>query len=158
MISKEKNHILYIEPRKFNEEPIIDSLTKKMTAALRAASRGDCYMGYHVCICGATSCACERMLPNGQMTNTLAVHYLAHHRNEIPRGELKKVEALPYGEEEPTQEELDNFKKDVYRVGDEPTLRRRAKLLGKKVNKREPQRLCIKSVYQEGGVGMIRRN
>jgi hypothetical protein len=105
MISNEG--ILYIEPSKnVSQEPIIDELTKKMTAAFRLAKRGPGYRGWHTCACGAHSSNCDHTLPNGEKTNSLCVHYLAYHRDEVSVGQLEKVAALNSGEAEPNQEEL----------------------------------------------------
>ena len=101
-------HVLYIQPGPYTPaEPVIDELTRKMAAAYRAAeSDGMCWRGFHVCRCGVNSSNCDYILPGGQQTNSLCVHYLAFHRNEVPAEELAKVAALESGEAEPTTEEL----------------------------------------------------
>ncbi len=99
--------ILYIEPSaKTSAEPLIDELTKKMTAALRQGQKGREYRGHHTCKCGAHSTNCDYTLPNGEQTNSLAIHYLSYHREEVPPSQLEKVNLLNYGEAEPTVEEL----------------------------------------------------
>lgn len=111
MISTDPNHILYIEPQKPpSKMPVIDGLTRKMTAALRQAERGACWLGVH----GCTGCyphdimshSCDYVLPNGQETNSLCIHYLAYHRDEVPTSEKLKVMKLGMGEADPTAEEL----------------------------------------------------
>ena len=101
-------YVLYIEPGRYTSaEPVIDDLTRKMTAAYRAAeSSGACWRGFHVCRCGVNSSNTDYVLPGGQQTNSLCVHYLAFHRNEVPETELAKVAALEAGEAEPSAEEL----------------------------------------------------
>jgi hypothetical protein len=101
-------HVLYIKPgRSTSAEPVIDELTRKMAAAYRAAeSSGVLWRGFHVCACGVNSSNTDYVLPGGQQTNSLCVHYLAFHRDEVPAGELAKVAALEAGEAEPNTEEL----------------------------------------------------
>ena len=49
---------------------------------------------------------CDYILPGGQQANSLCIHYLAFHRDEVPAEELAKVSALAAGEAEPSPEEL----------------------------------------------------
>jgi len=101
------NGILYIEPsKKVSDEPLIDEATRKMVAALRLALPSPSYRGFHECACGARSSNCDYKLPNGEMTNSLSVHYLAYHRDEISDEHLSKVLELKFGEAEPTIEEM----------------------------------------------------
>lgn len=100
--------VLYIEPsEKFSPEPVIDSLTRKMAAALRSAEASPLhYMGYHTCTCGSRSKSHDFILSDGLITNSLCVHYLAWHRSEIPKEELDKVAKLGSGELEPDASDL----------------------------------------------------
>jgi hypothetical protein len=41
------------------------------------------------------------------MINSLCVHYLSYHRDEVPLGQLQEVEHLPFGEVEPSEQELE---------------------------------------------------
>lgn len=104
----EPEDVLYIRPgTRGTAEPVIDSLTRKMAAAYRAAeSSGVLWRGFHICRCGARSTNTDYVLPGGAATNSLCVHYLAFHRDEVPPGELAKVAALTSGEAEPNTEEL----------------------------------------------------
>lgn len=104
----EPEDVLYIRPgTKGTAEPVIDSLTRKMSAAFRASeSTGVHWRGFHACRCGVNSDNTDYILPNGQQTNSLCVHYLAFHRDEVPAEELAKVAALESGEAEPSSEEL----------------------------------------------------
>lgn len=117
MINTDNNSILFIEPMQpTSPVPIIDELTKKMTAAYHATLPGFLHdgeimdvvtMGFQRCSCGATSDNVNHVLPDKSAeTNSLCIHYLALHRNEVPQAELDKVAALNYGEEEPTPEEV----------------------------------------------------
>lgn len=100
--------ILMIEPSAtVSPEPVIDLLTRKMTAAWRVRQdMRDCYRGYHICECGARSDNKDHWVGMDLLTNSLCVHYLAFHRAEVPQTELDKVAALEDGEAEPTTEEL----------------------------------------------------
>lgn len=100
--------LLYIEPAtKAEDTPVIDELTRKMTAAFRSAEPFPYgFAGVHDCICGALSCAHDYVLPNGLITNSLCIHYLAFHRGAIPLEEIRKVQDLDSGEEEPSIQEL----------------------------------------------------
>jgi hypothetical protein len=96
MIIKENTHLLFIEPKnKELSEPIFDELTMKLSNALdNATQNGIFYKGVHFCVCGAKSANFDLILPNGQITNSLAMHYMSHHRDEVPEYELKKVRKL----------------------------------------------------------------
>jgi len=109
--------LLFIEPRRPEQgPPVIDSLTRRMAAAMQHAVPGtwqgghfnssDGWMGWHTCACGATSDNHDYLLANGMVTNSLCVHYLAQHRLDVPQDELRKVLALPYEEAQPTWEQL----------------------------------------------------
>ena len=99
--------ILMVEPSvKRATTPIIDELTRKMTAAWRQRRDDEeGYRGFHTCACGAVSDNKDHWV-GGLLTNSLCLHYLAFHRDDIPQEELDKVRALDYGEEEPTEKEL----------------------------------------------------
>jgi len=100
--------LLYIEPAQpASTEPVLDHLTRKMAAAFRKARLsewGSC--GVHECVCGAHSTSRDYRLPNGEVTNSLCVHYVAHHRSEVPAGQLARIEAFTFGEAEPPAEQL----------------------------------------------------
>lgn len=106
--------ILMVEPSGAgSKEPLIDELTRKMTAAWR--NRRDAasgYRGFHCCVCGACSSNCDHWVTgadgNELLTNSLCIHYLAYHREELSENELAKVQALTHREVEPTNEELFN--------------------------------------------------
>lgn len=66
------------------------------------------YKGHHRCTgrgCQARSGNAD-LLIEGLVTNSLAVHYLAHHRGDVPCGELAKVAVLDGPGAEPTPEQL----------------------------------------------------
>jgi hypothetical protein len=108
MIYKKREGLLFIEPSSpASEEPLIDAVTRKMVAAYRASSRPEYVScGFHWCTCGTASKAYDSILPSGLITNSLCVHYLAHHRDDVPSGELEKVAGLDVGEAGPTYDEL----------------------------------------------------
>ena len=106
---KTNDGILMIEPSvKTTAAPLIDELTRKMTAAWRRRCDSEhSYRGVHFCACGAMSDNKDHWVSGGGLlTNSLCIHYLAFHRDDISREELDKVRALPYGEEEPSEKEL----------------------------------------------------
>ena len=99
--------MLYINPSaRTSEEPVLDELTMKMTAAFRQARKGTVWRGFHSCRCQARSTSCDYILPNGEQTNSLCIHYLAWHREQVPQAELDKVAALSFGSATPTEDEI----------------------------------------------------
>lgn len=101
------NNLLFIEPSACTSSiPLVDSLTRKMTAAFRQGAILYYCKGFHVCACGVFSSNSDYSLPNGDMTNSLCIHYLAFHRDEVPEAQLSRVAALNCGEAEPTIDEL----------------------------------------------------
>ena len=101
--------ILMIEPSgRASATPLIDELTRKMTAAWRRRRDSkDSYRGFHVCACGAYSDNKDHWVSDDNLfTNSLCIHYLAFHRNDIPLEELEKVRAFAHGEKEPSDQEL----------------------------------------------------
>ena len=103
---KTSDGILMIEPSALSGTALIDELTRKMTAAWRQRRDADeGYRGFHRCACGALSDNKDHWV-GGRLTNSLCIHYLAFHRDDIPPEELDKVRALTCGEEEPNEKEL----------------------------------------------------
>src|SRR5262249_20280009 len=100
--------LLFIEPSQDSSPtPVIDDITRKMCASFRKARRSAySYRGLHECMCGAHSTACDYHLPNGDLTNSLCVHYVAHHRAEVPSDQLARIDGFTFGELEPGAEEL----------------------------------------------------
>lgn len=106
MKCEEENALLYIEP--YNNKtntPVLDELTIKVFNAWKTRIgegvymngglvRGLRTMGLHECRCGKYSGNSDYELEGGKITNTLCVHYMAYHRNEVPEKEMKKVEEL----------------------------------------------------------------
>lgn len=104
-------YLLMIEPSaSIAAEPVVDSLTRRMTAALNRAAKKDFTRGWHTAASGAWSDNCTHVITmaDGRQleTHSLAVHYVAYSRHEIPASELVKLEGLPLTEEEPTEEQL----------------------------------------------------
>lgn len=101
--------LLMIEPEGLKTlEPVIDGLTRRVTAAWRRRTESDYgYRGFHMCICGAVSDNKDHWVgPNRLLTSALCIHYIALHRDEISPEELEKVRQLPDDEEVPTVQEL----------------------------------------------------
>lgn len=94
MIILDDSAILMIEPKsKKSEMPVIDELTVKMKDVLRRAKKGRRFKGVHRCICGKMS-GSQELFVGGKLTNSLAVHYLKWHRDDVPESELEKVRNL----------------------------------------------------------------
>ncbi len=93
MIKCDDKHVLFIEPKKAaSKECEQDELSANMREAMEHAGRPDySHYGYHECVCGERSDAIDWILHTGQITNSLAVHYLEYHREEVPPGEMEKV-------------------------------------------------------------------
>ena len=117
MIVLNPDHLLFIEPQlPCSAEPVIDDYTRRMAGAMRSASPQAAYRGIHHCICGAASTNCNYIVRaqqrvagspwHGLLTNSLAVHYLALHRNEVPADELAKVLTLSADPANPTPSAL----------------------------------------------------
>jgi hypothetical protein len=110
MIRLDDEHLLMIEPDGVGGAPIVDELTRRMTAAFRLSmnSPPDAWnAGWHSCTCGARSDSRDYAVFVGGMngkhlrTNSLCVHYVAMHRDEIPASEMEKLIRLSFAEAEP---------------------------------------------------------
>jgi len=78
-----------------------------MCAAFRQATQSEYgYGGVHVCGCGAISSSSDHFLPDGSMTNSLCIHYVAHHRTAVSTEELGIIAAFGWGEADPNDREL----------------------------------------------------
>lgn len=101
-------YLLYLNPSGGIEaEPVIDDLTKKITAAFRmSVENGIKWRGYHMCTCGACSTNTDYILPDPYQTNSLAIHYVGLHRSEVPEDQLEIINAFSVDPVEPTLEEL----------------------------------------------------
>ena len=92
MIDLSDRYLLMIEPQKPETAPVIDELTALAIAVFDTArSDGTRYRGVHRCVCGATSDNTNWILPSGHITNSLMVHYVARHRDEVPESEIEKL-------------------------------------------------------------------
>lgn len=101
--------LLYLNPLKpKSDEPVIDKITRRMASAFsNALPTRPVWRGWHTCVCGARSSNRDYELVDGTETNSLCVHYLAYHRDEVPPGELARVMLLPADEVEPTEAMLE---------------------------------------------------
>ncbi len=106
----QKHGLLYIRPQTpASHVPLLDKATGRITAAFRKAYRIRwVFGGVHACICGATGDGYDFFLPNGILTPSLCIHYIAYHRDTVPLDQLAKVLVLNYGEENPNQTELNS--------------------------------------------------
>lgn len=118
MISQAADHLLFIEPgTAATPEPQIDGLTKRLAAAWLGHDVG--HVGHrhtHKCVCGARSDNRDhyvRMIDGKRLkTNSLAIHYLAFHRAEVPAAEIAKLDLLPDAEGNPTRSQLRGVRED----------------------------------------------
>jgi hypothetical protein len=108
MVISDKGHLLFIDPRAASAVPVIDKLTRKMTGAWKTREHGvNEYRGFHRCTgCDAESDNRDHFVVTVKgarlLTNSLAIHYLAFHRADVPRAELAKVASLAAEELEPS--------------------------------------------------------
>lgn len=132
-----KNSLLYVHPtQEGSEEPKLDNLTKKILWATRnKLGKGVLFesgkfeldmstKGTHHCTGCNKKCpeskAYDILIPGEIITNTLAVHYVAFHRDELSESEIAKVESIQVDEEtlqseaDPTEEELGFSKNKCY--------------------------------------------
>jgi hypothetical protein len=100
--------LLYINPMTgISDEPVMDEITSKMTSAFRAAAdTGEQWRGVHQCVCGACSDNTDYILPSGHQTNSLAVHYVALHRAEVPEDQLEIISTFDLEPVNPAVEDL----------------------------------------------------
>lgn len=107
MINSDKGHLLFIHPKAASPMPVIDTLTRKMTGAWKTREHGISeYRGFHRCTgCNAESDNRDHFVATVTgarlLTNSLAIHYLALHRADVPRDELAKVASLAATELDP---------------------------------------------------------
>jgi hypothetical protein len=130
MIILDESHLLFIEPKgPASQSPVEDELTATMRAAFATATIPEEFtLGYHECVCGARSTGNFYFLENGLETNSLAVHYLQFHRDEVPASELMKVKNIGKSLQEICAESLEDLgseaevsqlkRPDYYLIGD----------------------------------------
>jgi hypothetical protein len=98
--------LLFVEPiAPCSPVPLIDEATRRMAGALRQGRTDDGYRGTHIARCGARS-DCRNHFFGPFVTNSLAVHYLAHHRDDVPADEVADALALDVEPVDPTPVEL----------------------------------------------------
>lgn len=87
--------VLYVRPSEgVSVEPVNDELTAIMEKAYSQGEAGRPMRGFHTCVCGENSRNYDVKLRGGYVTNSLCVHYLRNHRDEVPEEELEKVRSL----------------------------------------------------------------
>lgn len=92
MIATDDRHLMMIEPKDDSCVVLDDELTqnavKAFSKAIQSVKR---YRGFHTCVCGRTSDNGDWIMPDGRITNSLLVHYVAYHRGEVPQEEIDKM-------------------------------------------------------------------
>jgi hypothetical protein len=113
MISSAPTMLLFIEPiEPPTAAPLIDAVTRRMAGAMKHRKpTKEVWRGFHMCTgCTAHSDNRDYLVPTVDgarlKTNSLAIHYLAHHRAEVLQAELDKVMRLVGDEIEPTAGQL----------------------------------------------------
>lgn len=117
MVSQSPKLLLFIEPILHKSDtPVIDDYVRILAASFAKAVTGTIsddqfniesgYMGHHNCVCGAGSTAFDYKLTENLFTNSLAIHYLVWHRQEVPSTELEKIRTLPLEYAEPSEKQL----------------------------------------------------
>lgn len=109
--------ILYLDPKgEKAAEPLIDSLTRRMAMALLGSVAGTHWRGYHQTKDGALSGSCDLIWEAPWTlqrfeTNSLAVHYLAYYRSDVPPTTIALLEEhLPNYELKPSVLMLEGWK------------------------------------------------
>jgi hypothetical protein len=95
-IAKE-THILYFEPQNMpSKYPVNDELTKFFLKVFASKIADDIfYKGCHWCVCGEVSSNQDYTITMGgkeYITNSLALHYLQYHRDEVPQRDLDLIQ------------------------------------------------------------------
>ncbi len=99
MVENPKRLLFIVPQQEPMSEPVLDSVTRRMCAAFRRARQSSyAYGGVHQCCCGALSSCVDYFLPDGSMTNSLCIHYVAHHRSEVPAEQLEAIATFEWGE------------------------------------------------------------
>lgn len=94
MVNTDEHSLLMMEPILDVDGEVNDEVVAKLQSVWHLKERTMVLGGVHECICGVLSDSTQWML-YGMETNSLAFHYLIHHRYEVPEEEIAKVMALP---------------------------------------------------------------
>jgi hypothetical protein len=112
-----KDLSILFKENKIANDPVIDSITKKMVAAIHKADKGLIKHGVFIfntgqsgsraCKCGVLTWYSDfRLTKDDILVNSFMIHCLAFHRDEVPQKTLEIIEKFEYGEEVPSNEEL----------------------------------------------------
>jgi len=85
------DHLMMIEPVSAATDSIDDEITKKAKSVLELCTKGLSWRGVHRCFCGELSDNVDHITLNGLKTNSLLVHYVEFHRDEVPQSEIDKL-------------------------------------------------------------------
>jgi hypothetical protein len=84
---------MFIKPKGL-DNPIMDELTRNTIELFEKCipDHSSATKGVHLCTgCREMSNNINYTTPKGRVTNSLLVHYVERHRNEIPKEELEKL-------------------------------------------------------------------
>lgn len=98
MIDQKLTHLLYIEPKNEpSEYPLNDDITEMYEYIISQWDNTNTdkrYRGIHRCSCGERSDNLDHTLKNNMHYNSLGLHYLQYHRDEVPTSEIEKIKSL----------------------------------------------------------------
>lgn len=94
MIILDDGYFMMIEPKQDCQEPIYDDITSSAELLEKVLVQKNSYRGWHKANCGRQSDNHDWICPNGMITNSLMLHYITYHRNEVPESEIKKLERM----------------------------------------------------------------
>lgn len=118
MIRLDVSSVGMIEPQGAPTAPLVDHITKLAAGAWAARETSPHgYRGVHNCTgrgCSAVSDNKDHYLPGKLLTNSLLVHYVACHRDEVPADQLMAIATLGRTAE-PTTEQLTGRYEDAPR-------------------------------------------
>lgn len=92
MIKTDNDSLLMIEPKEDKSESKLDYITELAEWVWNKCKKSDySWKGFHKCICGEMSDNRDWFTPKGRLTNSLMLHYIREHRQEVPQEEIYKL-------------------------------------------------------------------
>jgi hypothetical protein len=92
MICPDPGYLMFVEPKDSPNEFIDDELTQLAMEVWNGCKPiAVSYRGFHTCSCGVQSTNRNYVTKGGNVTNSLLIHYVARHREEIPEEEIDKL-------------------------------------------------------------------
>jgi hypothetical protein len=88
------DYLMMIEPENEPNDPVFDDLSQLSKFVFLEAKENGRYRGFHFCTgedCNSKSDNVQWVLPTGHITNSLIIHYISMHRDEVPESEINKL-------------------------------------------------------------------